>query len=41
MSGFNEASESESLKDRGVAAAVHISHLTAERVRKRFVEEGP
>lgn len=29
-----------SLKDVGIAKALHISHLTVERVRKRFVEEG-
>ena len=29
-----------SLKDADIAKAVHISHLTVERVRKRFVEEG-
>ena len=28
------------LKDVGIAKALHISHLTVERVRKRFVEEG-
>ena len=30
----------ESSKDADIAKAVHISHLTVERVRKRFVEEG-
>lgn len=29
-----------SLKDVGIAKALHISQLTVERVRKRFVEEG-
>ena len=36
----DEASETGTLKDRDIAKAVHISHLTVERVRKRFVEEG-
>jgi len=29
-----------SLKDADIAKAIHISPLTVERVRKRFVEEG-
>ena len=29
-----------SLKDTDIAKAIHISRLTVERVRKRFVEEG-
>ena len=29
-----------SLNDAEIAKALHISHLTVERVRKRFVEEG-
>lgn len=29
-----------SLKDKDIAKAIHISRLTVERVRKRFVEEG-
>jgi len=29
-----------SLKDTAIAEAIHISLLTVERVRKRFVEEG-
>ncbi len=28
------------LKDTDIAKALHISHLTVERVRKRFAEEG-
>jgi len=36
----NEASETGGLKDVDVAIAVCCSHLTVERVRKRFVEEG-
>ncbi len=36
----DEAQETESLKDKDIAKAVHISNLTVERVRKRFVEEG-
>lgn len=28
------------LKDTDIAKAVHVSHLTVERVRKRFVDEG-
>ncbi len=29
-----------SLKDADIAQAIHVSRLTVERVRKRFVEEG-
>jgi transposase len=29
-----------SLKDKDIAKAIHISRLTVERVRRRFVEEG-
>lgn len=36
----DEATATESLKDADIAKAVHISRLTVERVRKRFVEEG-
>lgn len=36
----DEASKTGSLKDRDIAKAVHISQLTVERVRRRFVEEG-
>lgn len=39
MHADENASEG-SLKDVGIAKALHISHLTVERVRKRFVEEG-
>ncbi len=36
----DEGSIESSAKDAEIAKAVHISHLTVERVRKRFVEEG-
>lgn len=36
----DEALETGSLADRDIAKAVHISRLTVERVRKRFVEKG-
>lgn len=36
----DEAAVTGSLKDAEIAKAVHISRLTVERVRKRFVEEG-
>ncbi len=36
----DEASKSGSLKDKEISSALHISRLTVERVRKRFVLEG-
>jgi len=36
----NEGAAEGALKDTDIAKALHISHLTVERVRKRFVEEG-
>ncbi len=36
----NENTSRGSLKDVEIGQAVHISRLTVERVRKRFVEEG-
>ncbi|MCP4470982.1 MAG: helix-turn-helix domain-containing protein [Gammaproteobacteria bacterium] len=35
-----DESATDSLKDADIAKAIHISPLTVERVRKRFVEEG-
>ena len=36
----DEGSPEGSIKDADIAKAIHISRLTVERVRKRFVEEG-
>jgi transposase len=36
----NEGASGGALKDTDIAKAIHISRLTVERVRKRFVEEG-
>jgi len=36
----DECATTGALKDEEIAKAVHISRLTVERVRKRFVEEG-
>jgi transposase len=36
----DEGKPTDSLKDADIAQAIHISRLTVERVRKRFVEEG-
>jgi transposase len=36
----NEGTPEGALKDTDIAKAIHISRLTVERVRKRFVEEG-
>ncbi len=36
----DETSATGSLKDKEIAEALHISRLTVERVRKRFVVEG-
>ncbi len=36
----DEAISKASLTDAKIANALHISHLTVQRVRKRFVEEG-
>lgn len=36
----DEARAKGALKDADIAQAIHVSRLTVERVRKRFVEEG-
>ena len=36
----DESGSTSPLKDADIAKAVHISRLTIERIRKRFVEEG-